>query len=162
MSGVVVIGIGNVLHRDDGVGIHAVRRLRGSLPQEVELVEGGVLGLDLLPYLEGKEKAVFIDAVDAGEAPGAVFRFSPGQVPRAGTPPPVSLHDLGLYDLVGAARLLGQCPREMVVIAVQVKELGVGSDLSPEVEAALSTVCRLVKEELRDTGEGRGKGAPLQ
>lgn len=157
MSNVVVIGIGNIYHGDDGLGIHAVRRLRERLPGDVEIVEGGVLGLDLLPFLEGKEKAVFIDAIDAGEAPGAVFRFSPDRVPRGRTPPPVSLHDLGLYELVGAAQLLDQCPREIVVIAVQVKELGVGSDLSTEVEAALPVVCRLVEEELGEAGEDLGK-----
>ncbi|MDI6873684.1 hydrogenase maturation protease [Candidatus Solincola sp.] len=150
MSHFVVIGIGNLLHGDDGLGIYAVRRLRERLSGEVELVEGGVLGLDLLPYLEGKEKAIFIDAVDAGDEPGAVFRFSPGQVPRAGTSPPVSLHDLGLYELVGAAQLLEQCPREIIIIAVQVKSLDLGSGLSPEVEAALPVVCRLVEEEVKE------------
>lgn len=153
MARFVVVGIGNILHGDDGVGIHAVRFLRDRLPAEVEIVEGGVLGLDLLPYLEGKEKAIFIDAVDAGEEPGAIFRFSPDEVPRRGTPPPVSLHDLGLYELVGAAQLLGQCPREIIIIAVQVKNLALGEGLSPEVEAALPAVMRLVQEEL----EG-GKG----
>lgn len=160
MGGVVsrylVIGLGNLLHGDDGLGIQAVRRLRElteGLPADVELLEGGVLGLDLLPYLEGKEKVIFIDAVDAGEEPGAVFRFSPHQVRRAGTPPPVSLHDLGLYELVGAAQLLDMCPGEIIVIAVQAKNLGLGEGLSEEVEAALPTVCRLVEEELR--GEAR-------
>ncbi|MBC7253023.1 MAG: hydrogenase maturation protease [Actinobacteria bacterium] len=156
MSRYVVIGLGNLLHGDDGLGVHAVRRLRElkeGLPADVELLEGGVLGLDLLPYLEGKEKAVFIDAVDAGEEPGAVFRFSPHEVLRAGTPPPVSLHDLGLYELVGAAKLLEQCPREIIIIAVQVKSLDLGEGLSEEVEAALPAVCRLVEEELR--GEAR-------
>ncbi len=146
----VVIGIGNPLHGDDGIGIHVVRRLEGRLPADVELVEGGVLGLDLLPFLEGKEKALFVDAVDAGEEPGAIFRFSPRQLPRAETPPPVSLHDLGLYELVGAARLLDQCPREIIVIAVQVKSLRLGSGLSAEVEAAIPAVCRLVEEEFKE------------
>ncbi len=130
------------------MGIHAVRLLRDRLHGEVELVEGGVMGLDLLPCLEGKDKAVFIDAVDAGAEPGAVFRFSPDEVPRMPAPPPVSLHDLGLYELIGAARLLGQCPREIIIIAVQVKDLSPGERLSPDVEAALPAVLRLVEEEL--------------
>jgi len=148
MPGRVVIGIGNVLQGDDGVGVHAVRRLRGRLPGDVELVEGGVWGLDLLPFLEGREKAVFIDAVDAGEEPGAVFRFSPREVRRTPSGPPISLHDLGLYELIGAAQLLDQCPEDIIVIAVQVKEIATGEGLSEEVEAALPVVCRLVEEEL--------------
>jgi len=111
-------------------------------------VEGGVLGLDLLPYLEGKRKVVFIDGIDAGEEPGAVFRFSALEVPRGSTAPPVSVHDLGFYELIGAAQLLEQCPEDMIVIAVQVKDMTLGRGLSEEVEAALPAVCRLVEEEL--------------
>lgn len=125
-----------------------MRRLRGRLPAGVELVEGGVWGLDLLPFLEGREKAVFIDAIDAGDEPGAVFRFSPRDVRRAECGPPVSLHDLGVYELIGAARLLDQCPEDIIVIAVQVKDISLGEGLSEEVEAALSEVCRLVEKEL--------------
>ncbi len=148
MPGCVVIGIGNTLHGDDGFGIHAVRQLEGKLPREVELVEGRVLGMDLLPFLEGREKVIFIDALDAGEEPGAVFRFSPFEVPQATVAPRLSVHDLGLYELVNASRLLGSCPQSMVVIAVQVKNVELGSDLSDEVRAALPTVCRLVREEV--------------
>jgi len=149
MPGCVVIGIGNLLHGDDGFGIHAVRLLRGKLPEEVELVEGGVLGLDLLPYLEGKKKAIFIDALDIGEDAGAVYRFSPDQVKQRPAGPPLSVHDLGLYELVNAAQLLGQCPRSIIFIAVQVKGVELGGELSEEVRAALPTVCRMVREEVQ-------------
>ena len=143
----VVIGIGNPLQGDDGVGMRAVKSLEGCLPPKVTLVEGMIHGPDLLPFLEGKEKAVFIDAIDAGEEPGAVFRFSPRDV-RQERAVSVSLHDFGLYELIGAARLLDQCPDDIVVIAVQVKSLEVGTGLSPEVERALPHVRRLVLEEL--------------
>ncbi|MBC7247184.1 MAG: HyaD/HybD family hydrogenase maturation endopeptidase [Actinobacteria bacterium] len=148
MTDRLVIGLGNELHGDDGVGVHAVRRLRGRLPADVELVEGGVLGLDLLPYLEGRRKVVFIDGIDAGEEPGAVFRFPALEAPRGGTAPPVSVHDLGFYELIGAAQLLEQCPEDIIVIAVQVKDMTLGRGLSEEVEAALPAVYRLVEEEL--------------
>ncbi len=143
----VVIGIGNLLASDDGVGIHAVRYLQGKLPHDVPLVEGGVYGLDLLPCLEGRDKAVFIDAIDAGEEPGAVFRFAPEDVRASQAAPTMSQHDLGLYELIAAARLLGQCPESIIVIAVQVKSLEVGMELSPEVREALPHVHRLVAEE---------------
>lgn len=154
-AGCVVIGIGNPLQGDDGVGVRAVEFLRGFLPEGVELVEGMVYGPDLLPFLEGRKKAIFIDAIDAGEEPGAVFRFSPGEVREERGTPSVSLHDFGLYELIAAARLLDQCPPDITVIAVQVKSLEVGAELSPEVDGALPQVCRLVLEELEKDSAGK-------
>ena len=147
MPGSVVIGIGNLLKSDDGTGIHAVRYLRDKLPPGVPLVEGGVYGLDLLSCLEGRDKAVFIDALDAGEDPGAVFRFTPQDVKHERSPM-VSVHDLGLYELIGAARLLDQCPEHITIIAVQVKSMETGMELSPEVRASLPHIHRLVLEEI--------------
>jgi hydrogenase maturation protease len=148
MSACLVIGIGNILMGDDGVGIHAIRYLEGKLPEDVTLIEGGVYGLDLLTYMEGPDKVIFIDGIDAGDEPGAVFRFSPWQVGKSQDVPPVSQHDLGLYELIGAAQLLDQCPEDIIVIAVQVKSMEVGMELSPQVEDALPYVYRLVMEEL--------------
>jgi hydrogenase maturation protease len=152
MSDYVVIGIGNILMSDDGVGVHAVRYLKDKLPGDVPLIEGGVYGLDLLPYLEGRDKAVFIDAVDAGDEPGAVFRFSPGDVAMREAAPSMSLHDLGLYELIAAAQLLDQCPGSIIIIAVQVKSLETGTELSQEVRDALPYVHRLVVEEIGGQG----------
>ncbi len=150
----VVIGIGNPLRGDDGVGVRAVESLRGCLPDGVDLVEGMIYSPDLLPYLEGREKAVFIDAIDAGEEPGAVFRFSPREVRQERGSPSLSLHDFGLYELIASAELLEQCPEEITVIAVQVKSLEAGTELSPEVEKALPHVRRLVLEEVEKAGGG--------
>lgn len=148
MSSCVVIGIGNLLASDDGVGVHAVRYLRGRLPEGVALVEGGVYGLDLLPWLEGRDRAVFIDGIDAGDEPGAVFRFRPEDVAPGRGAPIVSVHDMGIYELMAAARLAEQCPEHIVIIAVQVKSLETGMELSPEVKGALPHVHRLVLEEI--------------
>jgi hydrogenase maturation protease len=148
MSACVVIGIGNILMGDDGVGIHAVRYLEGKLPDDVPLIEGGVYGLDLLSCLEGPDKAIFIDAIDAGDEPGAIFRFSPWEVKKSQDVPAVSQHDLGLYELVAAAQLLDQCPQDIIVIAVQVKSMETGMELSREVRDSLPRVHRLVMEEL--------------
>ena len=147
MPGCVVIGIGNLLQSDDGLGVHAARYLEGKLPPDVTLVEGGVYGMDLLPFLEGRDKAIFIDAIDAGDDPGAVFRFSPWEVRKSREALPVSLHDLGIYELIAAAQLLDQCPEDIIVIAVQVKSMEVGMELSPEVRDSLPHILRLVLEE---------------
>lgn len=143
----VVIGIGNPIKSDDGIGIHVVRHLEGRVPEGVELVEGSIYCADMLPFLEGRTKAVFVDGIDAGEEPGAIFRFTPDEV-RQSRAAPLSVHDFGLYELVNAARLLEQCPGEVVLISVQVKCLDVGLELSEELEDVLPRVCELVLEEI--------------
>jgi len=75
MSDSVIIGIGNLIRSDDGIGVHVARRLQGMVPDDVEVVEGSVYCADLFGFLEGRSKAIFIDGIDAGEEPGAVFRF---------------------------------------------------------------------------------------
>jgi hydrogenase maturation protease len=147
MQDCVIIGIGNLLHGDDGLGVHAVRYLEGKVPDNVDLVEGGVYSLDLLTYLEDVRHAIFIDAMDVQDEPGAIYRFSPQEVleqPQT----PLSVHDLGLYDLIGAAELLHQCPEHITIIAVQVKTLDMGMDLSPELREVLPRIHGLVMEEI--------------
>jgi hydrogenase maturation protease len=144
----VVVGIGNPLRGDDGIGVHAVKYLKGRLPHDVTLVEGEVYSLDLLPYLEGRDQAIFIDGLDAKDDPGAVFRFNPRDVAQSLPAPSMSMHDFGLYDLITAAELLDQCPSRVTIIAVQVKSMEWGTELSSELLHSLPQVHRLVVEEI--------------
>ena len=133
---------------DDGIGVHAVRYLEGRLPDDVELVEGSVYCADLLPFLENRRKVVFIDGIDAGAEPGTLFRFSPEEVRNQKGNEPVSLHDFGIYELITAAKLLDQCPEDVILLAVQVKNVTVGEELSREVREAIPRVHRLLLDEL--------------
>ena len=148
MSECVIIGIGNILKSDDGIGVHAVRYLQERLPEDVALVEGGVYSPDLLTFLEDCRKVIFIDGLDAQEEPGSIYRFSPKEVKKDTSTPPLSLHDFGLYDLIHSAELLDQCPEEMTIIAVQIKSLETGMELSEELQGTLPEIHRLVMEEL--------------
>jgi hydrogenase maturation protease len=147
MQDIVVIGIGNTIKSDDGAGVRALEMLEPLVGDDVELVEGRVYCADMLPVLEGRRKAIFIDGIDSGEEPGAIFRFSPDEV-KSEKKISLSIHDFGVYDLIMAARLLEQCPEELVMFCVQVKDTSVGQELSPEVEAALPRLCELVLEEV--------------
>lgn len=152
MSDLLIIGIGNPIMSDDGIGVHALRYLEGRLPDDVELIEGSVYCADLLPFLENRRKVVFIDGIDAGAEPGTLFRFSPDEVRNQKGNEPVSLHDFGIYELITAARLLDQCPEDMIVLAVQVKNVGIGEELSREVRDAIPRIHRLLLDELGVTG----------
>jgi len=133
---------------DDGIGVHAVRYLEGRLPDDVELIEGSVYCADLLPFLENRRKVVFIDGIDAGAEPGTLFRFSPDEVRNKKRKEPVSLHDFGVYELITAAKLLDQCPEDIILLVVQVKNVEIGEELSREVREAIPRIHRLLLDEL--------------
>jgi len=153
LSDVIIMGIGNLIKSDDGAGLHAVRALEGRVPEGVELVEGSVYCADLFGFLDGRSKAIFIDAIDAGEEPGAIFRFTPQQVKQKAALS-VSVHDFGLYELIQTSRLMGECPEDITIFAIQVEHVEFGDQLTEKVAAAVPKVCELVLEELGRRGPG--------
>jgi hydrogenase maturation protease len=134
---IVVLGLGNLMRTDDGVGIHAVRRLAesGRLPSGVRVIEGGTLGLDLLPHIEGTTNLLAIDAVEHGMPPGSLSRFANKELSTL--PTGSSAHLLGFSDLISALRLLGAAPRDVVLLGVQPQSTDWGIKLSPCVSAGL-------------------------
>ena len=144
----VVIGLGNVVLSDDGLGVHALRRLRRrcSTSGHVELIEGGTAGLLLLPYLADARRAIIIDAIDTGAAPGTLVRLA-GEDWASIFAIRVSPHDVGLRDLLGAAQLSGAWPRELVLHGAQPASTAIGTELSAPVAAALDPlVCAILNE----------------
>jgi hydrogenase maturation protease len=134
---VVVLGLGNPIRTDDGVGIHAIRKLSAEyrFPDNIQTIEGGTLGLDLLPRLRNVSHLLVLDAVDAGDPPGTLSRFAGAELARL--PASKSVHLLGLVDLLGSLSLLGESPCEVVLLGVQPHSTEWGVKLSPLVEAAL-------------------------
>jgi len=147
----LVVGIGNAIQMDDGVGIHVLRALEGrELPPGVELFDGGTMGIELLPWLEDREKVIFIDAVDAQEKPGTIFRFAPEEVDYDMIPK-ASVHEIGLVDAIQMAALTGRAPREAVIFGVQPARIDWGEELSEELAAVVERVARLVMNEIHES-----------
>ena len=147
----VVIGIGNVVRRDDGLGVHALRRLHASGAVDgraVELVEGATAGLSLLPYLAAARRAILIDAIDTGAAAGTLVRL-PGDDLPGGLGGGRTAHGVGLADLLGAARLTAAWPHELVVHGAQPQSTEIGTELTPPVAACLDALVARVAAELR-------------
>lgn len=147
--GTVVIGVGNVVLSDDGLGVHAVRRLRElhDFGDAVELVEGGTAGLLLLPHLADALRVIVVDAIDAGAAPGTLFRLEGegrGEAFPAGSTP----HEVGLRDLLGAARLSGAWPERLVLHGAQPASTAVGTELTAPLAAVLDRLVRRLADEL--------------
>lgn len=150
---VLVLGIGNLVMSDDGVGVKVVQHLQREYhcAEGVEIMDGGTLGLDLLPKLEGIDHLIVVDAVETGQKPGTCVRLSGEELPIA-LETKVSPHQMGLKDLLSVAQLLGHSPGEMVLIGVQPGSIDMDTELTPEVDAVLHLLVNNVLDELSKIG----------
>ena len=149
LAPVVVIGVGNLLLRDEGVGVHVVREIqRLALP--VRAIDGGTAGVGLVDYLEHAAQVVFVDAARMGKEPGEVVRFGPEEVAaavdEAEAGERLSLHEQSLLGVLRLANALGYEPK-VTIIGIEPKEIDWGTELSAEVAAAVPRVVELVRRE---------------
>lgn len=145
----IVVGIGNLLLQDDGVGVHVIRALeQRPLPSDVELLDGGTAGCDLLPFLTGAEKIIVVDAVQGGGPPGAVYRLTPEDCGGPQADGAISLHDLGVLVVLHDLQLLEGRSVPVVIIGIEPGQIDVGMELTPEVEARIPQVVNLIVREL--------------
>jgi len=168
---ILVMGIGNVLMGDEGVGVHTVRKLEeaeflsaggllemSALLQGVTLLDGGTGGFNLLSYLEDFPVVVIIDATLDGNPPGTIRVLRPRH--SAQFPVTLSAHDIGLKDLVESAQLLGHLP-EIHLVAVSIgKYPDMGMELSPPIEECLPRAARSVLEVLQALQNGEAPEGP--
>jgi hydrogenase maturation protease len=146
---VVVLGLGNLLRRDEGLGIRAMERLQARfvLPETVLLVDGGTLGLDLLCYLEDAERVLILDAALTDGPPGTLLRVVGDDIP-AFFGIRTSPHEIALADLLAVTKLRGTAPRELVFLGMQPHELRLGWGLSEAVATHLDALVDAAASEL--------------
>lgn len=149
----LVLGVGNRLVSDEGIGIHVIEHLAANyiLPEEVMLLDGGTLGLDLLYYIEGSENLLIIDAVETGHESGFMVRLEDEQVP-AFLSLKMSPHQVGVPDMLFAAKLKGVTPKRLVLLGIQPELLEIGLDLSPTISARLDELVVKMIVQLQDWG----------
>ncbi|MDR7866043.1 MAG: HyaD/HybD family hydrogenase maturation endopeptidase [Sporomusaceae bacterium] len=146
---ITVLGIGNILLRDEGFGVRAVEALLGRyrFPAAVQVLDGGTLGMDLLRFLTGTKRLVVVDAIAGGGPPGTFYRFAGDEV-KAYFREKVSLHELGIKDVLAVLEATDRAIGEVVVLGVQPESLDVGLELTPVVAAALPDTVAAVLAEL--------------
>lgn len=145
---IVIIGVGNLLLKDEGVGVHVVQELqKKDLPSAVEVHDGGVAGIGLLDLFGGASKVLLIDAADMNLEPGAIVRFTPEEVISEKGGPKFSAHDVSLLEVLELAKALGHAPPEVVIFGIQPKEISWGTELSAEVRASIPKVMETVLKE---------------
>ncbi len=146
---VLVLGLGNLVHSDDGLGVHAIQLLQTDprVPSDVTLIDGGTQGLGLIPHISGFDRVLVIDAIDVGEAPGTLLRLEGRALDNL--PGKASVHALGFADLMIALKLLDSSPEEVVLLGVQPQSTKDWSaELTPAVERALQKLPALVLEQI--------------
>ena len=149
----LVIGVGNLLMSDEGIGVHTIRRFaeKYALPEGVQILDGGTLGLDLLYYLEGIENLLLIDAVDAGKEPGTIIRMEGEDVP-AFLSMKMSPHQIGIPDMLFAAKLKDLFPKQLVLFGVQPASLEISTELSLLVKPLVNTLVGHMVDQLTQWG----------
>jgi hydrogenase maturation protease len=149
----LVLGLGNVLLEDDGVGAAVVAFLHEQYlaPRGVRVLDGGTLGLSLLPYLQSADVLILVDAVRTDAAPGSLVRLTGDDVaPAVATR--LSPHQVGVADLLDGARWLERYPRRIVLLGIVPESMELAVGLSPRVRAALPSLIELVIEQARMFG----------
>ena len=147
-SNIVAVGIGNIVHTDDGAGVHALSMLRNSarVPAGVSLIEGGTLGLELVSYLQNAKRILLLDAVDSNSEPGSLLRLTREDLLsiKGG----LSVHQLGVADLLAALSLVSNGQQDVLLLGVQPQSTGWGTELTPKVKRALPALVESALEHL--------------
>ncbi len=146
----VVLGLGNPLMADEGIGVYLIGRLAESAARypSVDFIEVGTGGLAVLHYIEGRRKAVLIDCAFMNEPPGAIRRFTPEEVRSTKVLAHQSLHEADLMRIIDMARQLGQAPEQIVIFGIQPERIEPGQPLSRTLLDRIDEYVRAVLREL--------------
>ncbi len=147
---ILILGIGNILLGDEGVGVRVIEAMSEiKMPDNVELMDGGTASMDILGNLDSEIKVIIIDAVQGGGEPGTIYRFTPKDIQ---SPKPVftSLHQIGLLETLSELEMVGRPPLNIVIFGIEPKNLEWGLELSPEIAAIIPRVSQMVLEEIHN------------
>jgi hydrogenase maturation protease len=141
----VVLGLGNILNRDEGAGVYALRELEKRLPENLrnkfELIDGGVLGMNLLPIIEETSHLLILDALDSSLEPGELKEIRGPELSLFYSGK-ISWHQLGIQEVLAMARIRNKFPDELCLIGIQPKDLGSGTGLSPTIKRAIKFMAK--------------------
>jgi hydrogenase maturation protease len=148
---VLVMGIGNTLLQDDGIGVHITETFKSAHPADprVSILDGGTIGLSLLPEIEDAEMVIIVDASEIGERPGTMRIFRDQEIDQQLSGKRRSVHEVALYDLFSAAAIRGRSPGQRVLIAIQPACTDWGLDPTPEVKASIPEACAAISSMTR-------------
>jgi hydrogenase maturation protease len=149
----LVVGLGNILLRDEGVGVRLVERLaeRFDLPEGVEALDGGTSGMDLIHSIADRDALILCDAVRADAAPGTLLRMTGEELP-AFFQTKLSPHQLGVLDVLATLTLLERVPPIVTLIGIVPQRLDLGVQLSPQIESVMDDALELLVAQIQSLG----------
>jgi hydrogenase maturation protease len=148
---VLVLGIGNILLSDEGVGPYVIKQLASiGLPETVELVDGGTGGADLLDIVADRKKLIVVDAVDADCTPGSILKFTADDLMQTKSSA-MSLHELGLAESLAMAKQINSHPEQVIIFGIKPKTIECSMQLSEEIRNVVPQVIQLVLAEVNNT-----------
>ncbi len=138
---ITVLGIGNIILSDEGFGVRVVEYLQKNytFPDNVALIDGGTLGVELTQFITGTKRLLIIDSIDGGKTAGTLFHFE-GEEIRAHFSEKLSAHEVGIQDVLTMLEVTGKPVPEVIVIGAQPYSLEAGVDLTPQMKALLPTI----------------------
>jgi hydrogenase maturation protease len=147
---VLILGVGNELLGDEGLGIHVARALIvQSLPEHVQVIEAGTALLDLLPEMARHDRVILVDAVRAGREPGTIYRVEmvAGSIRQKEMPLQFSLHEWGILETLQAGETMGLMPKQLELLGAEPEKMELTMELSPRLERAAEQIVDLLVSE---------------
>lgn len=150
----LIFGAGNLILTDEGFGVHCINHLEENyvFPPEVELYDGGTLGIMVTHKIEEADRVILVDTVETAGNPGEVFRFEKEDIMLNRLPVKLSPHQIGIQEMLFISEMRGACPDRISLLGVIPSSLDPGSDLSPVLKECLPRVAGLIVDELRSLG----------
>lgn len=148
---ILVLGVGNNIQMDDGIGVHVIEEMKKNLlPENIELYDGGTAGYDLLGIIDGRKKVIVIDAVKGQHPPGTLYKFSPDDIPAENSYD--SLHQLGIIEALKLAELQNKAPGQTIIIGVEPEKIDWGLTLTSVVKDKIPRIIEMVMDEIDIAG----------
>ncbi len=149
MNDTVIIGIGNILLKDDGVGVYVIRQLENEeLPANVELVDGGTSTLDTLGYFLEYNKVIVVDCLRAGNKPGTIYKINPEEI-KDYKMENLSIHDVQILDVVKMANMLAKFPK-VIIFGVEPEEICLDTEMTDNIKNKIPEIIKHIKVELNN------------
>ena len=148
---IMVLGVGNELLSDEGIGVHIAKELRTvDLPDNVEVIEGGTDGFGLINLIIEADRLIVIDCLKGGSEPGTLYKFDIKDAPGSPDMFKTSVHQISILEVINLSGLIGKTP-VTTVIGVEPKSISTGMDLTPEIREKIPRVIELIKEEIENS-----------
>jgi len=151
MKQITVLGVGNILMQDEGFGVRVVEQLlrQYHFPEQVQVLDGGTLGMELLRFLIGTDKLIIVDAVSGILPPGSFYQFNHEEV-KAYFKEKVSMHELGIQDVLEVMNVLEKPAKEIRILGVQPLTIDIGLDMTPIITEKVASVVEKVVMVLKE------------